>query len=1213
MSAWARSRRRQPSETETSVAEPPDDGDSGSRGFNSARFRFIKQLGAGGFGVVYLVEDLKHGGEVALKTLQGTRPELQYRLKREFRSLSDIRHRNLVSFYELFVEGERVYFTMEYVEGPTFLQHVRHGLGIDYPRLRNTISQLAAGLSYLHRAGKLHRDVKPSNVLVSKEERAVLLDFGLATEIEASKLGASIEFAGTPDYMSPEQARGESLTAASDWYAVGIMLYQALTGRLPFRGGWAERMGERLQPVPPSELDASVPEDLSSLCMSLLAPESARRAGSEEILAMVGDGSEANPRPVSRPETLLFGREEELEQLEQELQRVRDGQGVAVLLDGNSGVGKTSLVEHFLTRLRPSPAIVLRGRCYEREQVPYQGIDSLVDDVCRFLQGLDTVHVESVLPRHTAALVRVFPALERVPAVAERRARDRFPSVDERETRRQAFGALRDLLGCIADHRTLIVHIDDLQWGDVDTAELLRDLLRPPDAPIMLLILAYRSEDQESSPCVRVLAQEPIGTQAHLHLGPLSSDAAEAMVRGILKSKQGTVDVAALIKEAGRNPFLLQEWAHFALQDDSPAHAPHSDMLRSRIQRLPPESLRLLQTVAVAGHPVTEEVARRASGAAGSVKEALYLLVDEHLVRLSGPADARLVETFHDRGRKAVVDSMTPQRIEACHRDLATALEETGNAEMEVLARHHLAALNFERARECTVRAATQATNALAFGRAARLLEQAIDLADDVPSERLALQAALGEALANAGRCVDSAGVYLEAAKAAGFEAGIPLRRRAANQLLFAGKIDDARALIEDDLRAQGFPVPKSRWATRLSLYWYTALVWKRGLRFEPKSAADIAPETLTFLEHLRNVAMVMSFVGLPWLGAQIGTRFVLRALELGERRLIALGTALLAAHAGAVAPYSRRTTELFEEMSQQGRHLHDPAVNGTFLGIQGLHAYFQGAWRKAVKHLDEAERALESCHDRLWELSSARHMSIWSRFYLGDWKDLQERVLLGYADARDRGNAYGMAGICSPFGVAAWLSQDQPDEARRRLEEVRSRSVKGFPVQKYWFLMAESLVHLYAGDGLAAWAQILKRWRTANVPGFNVQLFHLRGSCALAAAEQSRNGTKQELLHEAEDAARRLARIDLRHAIPMAKLLWAGIAAQRGSPGSAVTCLEAAMPGLLEQEMPVYAASARRLVARLRDEARGDFLPGQEIADPDAITRMLVPGFGPA
>jgi eukaryotic-like serine/threonine-protein kinase len=1196
------------------MPEPPDD-DLFSKGFNASRFRFIKKLGAGGFGVVYLVRDLKQGGDVALKTLQAARPEQMYRLKREFRSLFDLRHKNLVCFYELFVEGEHVYFTMEYVPGSTFLQHVRQGLGVDGPRLRDAISQLATGLSVLHQAGKLHRDVKPSNVLVTPEDRVVLLDFGLATEIEASQLGKSIEQAGTPAYMSPEQALGEPLTAASDWYSVGVMLYQALTGRLPFPGSGTELMAERLRTDLPSprELDLGVPKDLSELCMSLLAREPGRRSGAEELLAVVGEAAKANPPAPSKQEGMLFGRKAELEQLEAALVRLQTGEGVTVLVDGTSGVGKTSLVEHFLTRERPRAAIVLRGRCYEREQVPYQGIDSLIDDVCRLLHGLDPVHVESVLPRHVAALVRLFPVLERVPAVAERSRGDRFVSADERETRRQAFGALRELLARIADHRTLIVHIDDLQWGDLDTAGLLRDVLRPPDAPIMLLILAYRREDQERSPCLKVLAQEPIGTETHVHLGPLSSDAADALMRELLKSKPGNVDIARLVQEAEGNPFLLEEVARFWLETAGDIGSSPADIhaaLRARIDRLPPAALELLQTVAVAGHPVTEVVAQRAAALAGSPVEGWHRLVGEHLVRFSGPPDARLVETFHDRGREAVLASMSPQRVRACHRGLATALEQADSSDPEVLARHHESAGNPERALEFTVEAAAQATKALAFARAASLLQRAVDFEVGDPAQRLALLISLGEALANAGRCIDSANVYLAAADAAGFEAGIPLRRRAANQLLFAGRINDARDLIQDDLRAQGFPVPRTRRQTQLSLLWFTARMRWRGLTFQPRDSGLTPVETLTFLEHLRSVAMVMSFVGLPWLGAQIGTRFVLRALEVGDRRLIALGISLLAAHAGAVAPFSRRTRYLFETMTSEGRGLNDRAVEGTFSGIRGLHAYFEGDWRGAVQHLDGAERDLASCQDRLWELSTARHLAIWSRFFLGEWNELQRRVFLGLADARDRGNAYGMAGICSPFGVAAWLSRDDPEEARRTLEEVSTWSVKGFPVQRYWFLMAESLVQLYVGDGLSAWEQIRLRWRTANVPGFNVQLFHLRGCCALAAAERSKDGAKVGLVREAEWAARRLQRIKLPHAVPMADLLWAGIAAQRAVGAEASKHLAAAISGLERQKMPVYAAAARRRRAQLSGESERDFLPGQDIVNPEGITRMLVPGF---
>jgi eukaryotic-like serine/threonine-protein kinase len=1190
---------------------------------HNPRFRVLKQLGEGGFGVVYLVRDLQRGEDVALKALKESRPEQIYRFKREFRVRQDIRHRNLVAFYELFADGDQIYFTMEYVPGTAFLQYVRPGLAVSEERLRNGLAQLATGLCVLHEAGKLHRDIKPSNVLVTPEGRMVLLDFGLVTEIEPGRLGQSIDSAGTPKYMSPEQARGERLTAASDWYSVGVMLYEALAGCLPFRGSRTELFKERegLTIPSPKEVNAGVSAEMSELCMSLLAPDPDRRAGALGVFAAV---EMAPPKPQAQ-RSVLVGRAAELEQLKGALARVQAGEGVTVLVDGTSGVGKTSLVGYFLNQERPDAAIVLRGRCYEREQVPYQGIDSLIDDVCRFLNGLDPVHAASVLPRHLAALVRLFPVLERVPAVAERRGRDRFVSADEREIRRQAFGAFRELLAQIGDRRTLIVHIDDLQWGDLDTAGLLRDVLRPPDAPIMLLILAYRSEDQERSPCVRVLAQEPIGAEARVHLGPLSADAAEALVRELLPSHQSNLDVPQLLNEAGGNPFLLHEVAWFAELQEAGIGANSLGVrsaLRFRIDRLPPAALELLQAVAVAGHPITEEVAWRAAAPTGSATAAWRLLVDEHLVRLSGPLDARLVEPFHDRVREAVLASITPQRARACHRGLATALEQAGGADPEVLAWHHESSGNPERALEFIGVAATQATKALAFDRAARLLKHAVALAGPSHAQRVDLLSALAEALGNAGRCADSAREYREAADSAEPDVRIMLRRRAASQLLFAGKIDEGRELIRDDLRAQHVPVPKTPGRTLVSVLLLRAWIQILeivGAKFHEAASADILPEARIFLDHLRSVAVVMSFVDVA-LGAEIGARFLLRARAVGDRHFFALGLGLLAGHAGAEAPFSRRTRYLFEQVAQYGGGVEDPAVNGTLTAVRGLWEYFAGSWRSAVQHLDSAEQTLQNCQGFVCELWSTRAVGIWSRFFLGDWGEMARRVFRGLGDARDRGNAYGMACVCSPFGVAAWLSGDEPAEARRALHEVTSAwSVEGFQIQDYWFLMAESFVQLYTGDGPGAWARMCSKWKSAaasltmRFPANKAQLLHMRGCCALAAAEQSRNGAKRDLAREAERAARRLERVGVKYAAPFADLLRAGVAAQSGSDAEAAKHLEAAVLKLDRQEMPVYAAAARRRLARLRGEGVPKFLPRQNIANVDAITRMLVPGFSSA
>jgi serine/threonine protein kinase len=190
------------------------------------RFEPIALLGEGAVGEVYAAHDRDRGTRVAVKRLRRLGPDDVQRFKHEFRSLADLHHPNLVSLGELFLEDGEWFFTMELIEGVSFLDWVRPAGRLDEARLRAALGQLAAGLSALHAAGKVHRDVKPSNVLVNAEGRVVLLDLGLVADVRSS--GSS--FVGTPHYRAPEQAARQPAGRAADWYAVGVMLYEALTG-----------------------------------------------------------------------------------------------------------------------------------------------------------------------------------------------------------------------------------------------------------------------------------------------------------------------------------------------------------------------------------------------------------------------------------------------------------------------------------------------------------------------------------------------------------------------------------------------------------------------------------------------------------------------------------------------------------------------------------------------------------------------------------------------------------------------------------------------------------------------------------------------------------------------------------------------------------------------------------------------------------------------
>jgi hypothetical protein len=396
-----------------------------------------------------------------------------------------VSHPNLVQLYDLHSDGEDWLLTMELVEGVHFLEHVRPGgraapqddptptascdqgvaiepttspLHVD--RLREALGQLVEGLAALHAHRLVHRDLKPRNVRVEPGGRLVILDFGLAADVDRSgrHLHTGGNVLGTVPYMAPEQGADPPVSSpASDWSSVGVMLYQALTGRLPFSGGTLKVMQDKLtgEPPPPRALEPDVPADLDELCRRLLRRRPEDRPAAGEIQAALGR-TPALVLPAE--ETALLGRREHLAALRRAYEDSRS-RPVLVAVHGPSGIGKTALVRHFLDRLAGEPVVALAGRCYERESVPYKALDPLVDELGRHLQRLAPAEVEARLPRDVAPLLRVFPTLGRVGPVADAAARGTLPG-EPHELRRRAFAALRELLGRIGDRGPLVLHLD---------------------------------------------------------------------------------------------------------------------------------------------------------------------------------------------------------------------------------------------------------------------------------------------------------------------------------------------------------------------------------------------------------------------------------------------------------------------------------------------------------------------------------------------------------------------------------------------------------------------------------------------------------------------------------------------------------------------------------------------------------------------------------
>ncbi len=545
----------------------------------------------------------------------------------------------------------------------------------NFVRLRGALGQLTDGLCAVHRAGKLHRDIKPTNVLVTPQGRVVILDFGVVGDWILQPLEGETEreLAGTLSYMSPEQAAGLPLSPASDWYSVGVMLHQALTGWLPSR---------RTTDGPaPSALTKGIPEDLDTLCADLLRYRPEDRPTGIQIRDRLNRAS-GDVTPVGEAQaswmqrTVFVGRERHLAQLEDAFATIKQGHAVTVYVHGRSGLGKSALVQHFLESiLERDETIVLSGRCYEREAMPYKALDSLVDALSRYLRRLSRQEVAALLPVDIQALVRVFPVLRRVEAVVEA-PRSSWEIPDKQELRRRAFTGLRQLLGRIGQRTPLVLAVDDLQWGDVDSAALLGELLRPPDPPVLLLLASYRSEDEGVSPFLQALfqlrgKQDRTDDSRDVLVEALSLPEALTLARSLLDCQDSAAEAHAdaIARESGGNPLFvyglvqfLQAGAGGMEQSPSTAKVTLDTLLQDRVRQLPEGARRLLEVVAVGGRPLPQGDVCRAAGVEREDRGSLNLLRAIRLVRSTGPGDQDTLESFHDRIRESVVAQLAPGR-----------------------------------------------------------------------------------------------------------------------------------------------------------------------------------------------------------------------------------------------------------------------------------------------------------------------------------------------------------------------------------------------------------------------------------------------------------------------------------------------------------------------------------------------------------------------
>jgi eukaryotic-like serine/threonine-protein kinase len=924
------------------------------------RLEIVSRIGEGGMGVVYEAIDRERQSVVALKTLSRLDAENVYRLKREFRSLIDVSHHNLCRLYELFSEGGDWFFTMELVRGTQIDRWLRPDGGpLQVERLRDALAQLCEGVEALHEAGKLHRDLKPSNVLVSEDGRVVLLDFGLVADLDGGGGGQTLidgSVSGTPAYMAPEQASGEAASTASDVYAIGVMLFEALVGRLPFSGRRAAVLSAKQRDLAPSV--TAQPEDLARLCDALLARDQGARPSIAQLRALLS--RDAPPRSAANPGVGLAGREAELAVLRAAFARTLAGTPVLMLVSGDSGLGKSALVTAFLEELtRSGKAVTLAGRCFEQENLPFSGFDALVDDLSRYLRRLSREAALELLPRDAFALARVFPVLQRVAVLAEAPVR---PVEDPQELRRRAFAAFHELLGRIRDRRPLCMFIDDLQWVDHDSMSLMRALLVDRDPGPTLMVLTFRSQGIAQNPLLAsVIGVAEANFSLHverLALAPLPEDSA----RELALHSVG-LDVADVIaREAGGNPFFVLELARYAARGGV-ASVSLQRVLDDHLAALSPEARKLLELSALAGRPMPVPLLLAAASAS---HDALDELRTRHLVRVSSAKSSKTLECYHDRIRETIAAQLADRP--SLHAALAAQLLAGAHDDPELLVvclegsgRTALASLH-------AALAANRAEQAMAFDGAAALYQKALELAVDAEADRQAYRVALANALSNAGRASEAAKVYLEASAHGIGPERTTLRRLAADELVTAGYWSQGEQLVRELCSEVGYEMPRTHGP---------ALAWlalsQTRLRFAnlQPAPATLDSNTQLELEVLQTATRLMATD--PVFGGWACDQYLLRALAAREPEHLARALALQVYVVNLFTPGSEKRIAQLHPLAERHSRAR-PELEGNAALMQGAGIVHGRALnvQSAREQLQRALELLRTCRGGRYDIDNA-------------------------------------------------------------------------------------------------------------------------------------------------------------------------------------------------------------------------------------------------
>jgi len=1039
------------------------------------RYIASRRLGMGAFGEVFLARDPDLAREVAIKVVHGDqigRASLEM-LLREARAVAAVTHPGLVTVFDVGTEAELAWVVMEFVPGETLRHRLDRG-PLPMPEVVRLGGVLCGALAVAHSQGVIHRDIKPANILLTPQGDPKLADFGMARSPGDRTISDPGGMVGTLQYMSPEQAMGEDIDGRADLFSLGVVLYEMLTGVHPFlRGSEAATLYAVLHepPLPPHPDGPSLDPRTQAFFRRVLAKEASERH--PDAIAMVEDLSfliepEGTPAPEvaslaprdARFESRMVGRDPEYQRLCGRLERVRAGEGGAVLLVGEAGIGKTRLLTELSRAAEEQNIKVLRGRSLFEGGPAYHPWHQVLTQAFNGTPRGATEGFESFLKTHPEFSGSRAASLRRLLHLGA----DAAPDLSGPD---QIWEAAVAALQALASHRSLLVVLDDLHWADPSSLQLFRFAATHARGQRWLLIGAYRPEEAEGEAVqasvgevTRLMGREE-GVES-VQLGRLDQAATAAMVDELLEEHiTGTPLEGRIFEETEGNPLFILEVAKLASTtggrlEDMAIPARVVDVVEHRLDRLTEQERDGLEVAAVEGEYF--HVAPIAAVLELTRLKALKLLQGlERRHRIVRPAEHRF-RFDHGKIREVILSRIAPPLRREYHGVVAGCLlEEPSEVASAILAHHFtesgdpVAALPYRR------KAGAEARSVFANEEAVHHLSMALatletqPVGDAMERERAEIRIDMAEIHLLTGDFATAASLFEQVARGVPAPGSERLRARALlgeAECEFAlarydgasRKLDEARSAAE---ALQDKPL--------LSLiHVQIARVYTRRGEYEEALEACARSEALA-LELGDERHQVLSVLESGDVCLRRGAFDEARghassALEIAERAGDLGGQARALSALATVARQSGDFPGALGYLERSGtlsRRMGDPQGEARALANQGNVHLHRGEWGNARRCYQPALRSFRALGARHAEAVVLNNMSV-TLSASGDYEAASEIAAECLALMRALGDRWEMTGALDNLGILQHRRGRSP-EARRLLgEAVRLRQELG-------------------------------------------------------------------------------------------------------------------------------------------------------------------------